>query len=45
MYRGTEEGRRRHGAAIIVGPRLLHYIREVKLINERLMRCTIRVEG
>ena len=45
MYRGTKERGRRHGVAIIVGPRLSQYIQEVKLINEQLMRCTIRVEG
>ena len=45
MYRGTKERGGRHGVAIIVGPRLSHYIQEVKLINERLMRCTIGVEG
>lgn len=45
MYRGTEERGRRHRVAIIVGPRLSHYIQEVKLINERLMRYTISVEG
>ena len=41
MYCGSEERGRRHGVAVIVGPRLTQYIQEVKLINERLMKCTI----
>ena len=45
MYCGTEERGRRHGVAIIVGPRLSHYIQEVKLISERLIKCKIRVKG
>ncbi len=43
MYCGTEARGRRHGVAIIVGPRLTHYIQEVKLMSERLLRCTLNI--
>ncbi len=37
MYSGVEQGRRKHGVAIIVGPTLAPHIQKVTLVNERLM--------
>ena len=35
IYKGIDEGRRKHGVAMIAGPRISPLIQEVKLISER----------
>ena len=43
MYCGVREGIRKHGVGIIVGPRLSPCIQRVKIINERLMMCVLKI--
>lgn len=45
IYSGTEEKGKRREVAVIAGAKISPYIREVKLIYERLIRCTLRVKG
>ena len=45
IYRGVDVGIRKHGVAMIVGPRLAPFIQKVQLVSERLMTCTIRIKN
>ena len=45
IYKGIQEGRRLHGVAMIIGPRLSPHIQQTSLINERLMKVTIKVKN
>ena len=45
LYSGVGEGVRRHGVAMILGPKLSPYIQNVRLVNERLMSCTFRIRS
>lgn len=45
MYSGSENRGNQHGVAMILGPRISQYIQEVQLINERLMKCTLRIKN
>ncbi len=45
MYKGVKVKGRRHGVAMVVGPKLIPYIQEVKLVTERLMSCTVNING
>lgn len=43
MYRGVEEGFRKHGVGFVVGPKLNQYILKVEVISERLMVCSFNI--
>ena len=45
IYRGVDVGIRKHGVAMIVGPRLAPYIQKVQLVSEGLMTCIIRIKN
>lgn len=44
MHSGMDDGVRRHGVALIFGPKLSPFIQQVQPVNERLISCTIRIE-
>ena len=44
-YCGVKEGKRKHGVAVIVGPKVSKYLQEVKLISERLMYCVLKINN
>ncbi len=43
-YSGVEEGRRMHGVEIIMELRI-PYIEKMKLVSERLMKCTFNLKN
>lgn len=43
MYRGVEDGGRRHGVGFVVGPRMSSYILKAEGISERLMVCSFKI--
>ena len=45
MYKGVEEGFRKHGVEFIIGPRMAPYIQSTEAIHERLVRCTFKIKG
>ncbi len=40
IFSGLKEKGRRHGIALIVGPRLSTYIQNMILVNEHMLKCT-----
>ena len=45
IYSGVEFGTRKHGVALMLGPKLSPYVQKVRLVNERLMNCTLRIKN
>lgn len=45
MYSGINDGTRRHGVALIFGPKLSPFIQQVQTVNERLMSSTLRIKN
>jgi len=43
MYKGVEEGFRKHGVGFVVGPRLSPHIVKVEGITERLIVCSLKI--
>ena len=45
IYKGVEEGFRKHGVGFILGPKMAPYIQSTETIHERLIRCTFKIKG
>lgn len=44
-YKGVDEGIRKHGVGVILGPRVVPFVQKIEGINERLIKCTFKIKG
>src|SRR5678815_5626352 len=45
IYKGIEEGIRKHVVGFIIGPKMSPFIQTIEVLHERLIRCTFKIKA